>query len=225
MSDLIHLLTEHYVDQSTERHAEILTCLAHNLACPSIQQVHLLGTSVAIEQLPDELRLNEKLHPVPIEYRLTFKQAFEYVAEIASNQLAVISNADIYFDQTLEAVRSLDLNRSALSLSRWDISHDDKATHYNNPWSFDSWIFRGPLLPANSDFYFGIPGCDNRISYEILCAGRAMFNPSLSIKSYHLHKTEKRNYVRNRDKVPGPYLTVEATTISTATTRKIHVFR
>jgi hypothetical protein len=50
------------------------------------------------------------------------------------------------------------------------------------------------------EFPFGVPGCDNRFSYE-LNKRKYVVNPSYHIKSYHLHVTNIRHY-NNNDRLP-----------------------
>jgi hypothetical protein len=54
------------------------------------------------------------------------------------------------------------------------------------------------------EFGFGMPGCDNRIARIALDHGYNVTNPSLSIFSHHLHKSNHRTY-KNEDRVRGEY--------------------
>jgi hypothetical protein len=55
----------------------------------------------------------------------------------------------------------------------------------------------------------GVAGCDNRLAYELEQAGFIVINPSLSIKTYHLHLTNIRNNInevgQNIIIIPPPY--------------------
>ena len=53
-------------------------------------------------------------------------------------------------------------------------------------------------------FTTGKMKCDNALAAALAGAGYHIFNPSLSLKSYHLHRSEVRNYSLS-DFVAGPY--------------------
>ena len=68
-----------------------------------------------------------------------------------------------------------------------------------------------------SDFNLGIPGCDNRIAWELYRAGYKLINPASKIKSYHYHPSDLHNYHDETGEVKAycyiakPYLFVELT--------------
>ena len=70
----------------------------------------------------------------------------------------------------------------------------------------DCWILQTPIrVPPDSDFYFGKPGCDNRIAYEFHNMNYDLINCPYDIKIYHLHQSDIRNYT-NKDRLSGKYL-------------------
>ena len=80
---------------------------------------------------------------------------------------------------------------------------------FNHVASQDCWIFKSPIKIDNRcDFLMGKPGCDNRVAQIYLENGFKVKNPSLQIKSYHLHLTGYRTY-NNSDIIPGPYLLLQ----------------
>lgn len=59
-----------------------------------------------------------------------------------------------------------------------------------------------------------VHNCDNKIAYEATQSGYHVTNPSLSIKTIHLHEVDKRDHVRTPlNTVPPPYMTVPPTII------------
>ena len=106
-----------------------------------------------------------------------------------------------------------------MALTRWDIWSDGRARLTEVEGSQDSWIFKGKVVGVKGDFYIGKPGSDNRLAYEIKRGGYIVANPSISIKSYHLHIS---NYRPNSNQwfvsgkfVNPPYLNVMPETIET----------
>ena len=78
--------------------------------------------------------------------------------------------------------------------------------------SQDSWIFRGKVtIPKYCDFFLGIPGCDNRIAWELKEVGYLMSNPTLSIRNFHIHESDFRTYSEATVKIPRPYLFIPMT--------------
>jgi hypothetical protein len=57
----------------------------------------------------------------------------------------------------------------------------------------------------------GIPGCDNRIAYELNRAGYRLCNPATKVQSIHYHESDIHNYNHETPKVPRPYLYIEIT--------------
>tara|TARA_B110000967_G_scaffold209074_1_gene263626 strand:- start:1106 stop:1915 length:810 start_codon:yes stop_codon:yes gene_type:complete len=163
--------------------------------------------------------------------RQTFKSMFEQANRHYPNSIVVVANNDIYFDSTLRLLDEFDMTNKFLALLRYDVQADgspskifkytseEKARGYGTDVarsdSQDSWLFKTPIMiPASSDFNFGVPGCDNRIAYLLHNVGYTVSNPALDIKSHHMHLSGIRNYTR-RDVVKHPYLYIEPTTLGT----------
>ena len=121
----------------------------------------------------------------------------------------IIANADIFFDETLALIESEPLDGKMLCLSRWDEDSNGILRHLDRPDSQDAWIFEPPLPRIASDFFLGKPGCDNRLAYEVACAGLAVLNPSRSLRARHLHNSGIRRYT-HREHVAGPVRFVPA---------------
>jgi hypothetical protein len=132
------------------------------------------------------------------------------------NDVNVLANSDIYFDETIELVKGIDI-KTMYALTRWEERPEGivpfeqghsinraKAKH-----SQDVWVFLGAPRINYADFCLGQPGCDNRIAYLGRFSGYNVLNPSLSIRCIHRHKEEGREY--NMGKVPGPYFWTDQT--------------
>lgn len=146
--------------------------------------------------------------------RLSYVRAFQYAStHVAKGALCVLTNADIYWsEEDVRRVAKMPLKDGCLAMSRYDVQHN--STHQIDiaaaPISQDTWVFRSPLSqvgPDFPDFPLGQLGCDNRIAYELRCSGLRVLNPCLSIKLFHLHLSQKRNYTK-KDTIPGPYCAV-----------------
>lgn len=184
---MINLYINYYKDKNLERQKEIDYCFYKNIS-------------------------NENLNVIILDSqaRVTFKMFFDKINKITfKNDINIIANSDIFFDESLNFVNNIKDNE-CYALSRWDLDKNGQAKHFNRADSQDTWIIKG-FVKKNmfGDFNMGFRGCDNRLAYEFEHAGYKILNPSLTIKTYHLHNTGIRNYNMSPEfLVPKPYLTV-----------------
>jgi hypothetical protein len=185
----MRLIVNYYVDSDQERQKEIEKCLEINSKI--FDEVILL--------VDDPNVFKPGFLNVYIKNRPQFNDYFNY----SSNGWNVIANSDIYFDETIKLVDKYSSNHF-IALTRYDIGKDGKARFLNRLDSQDAWIFKGKTN-FEAPFNLGVPGCDNVLAHIAQKAGYKVINPSLSIKTYHLHNSGKRSYTM-RDKLPPPYL-------------------
>jgi hypothetical protein len=198
---MVNLYTSFYQDKNPIRQNELLFCLNKNIENPLIDNIYLLVEGNVKLPKSDKLIIIKSNRP-------TYRDFFDLVnvTVLFSNQISIIANTDIYFNETLSA---LDLHdRQCIALSRWDKRKDGLRLH-NERYSQDTWIFKGKIRNVRfCDFYLGIPGCDNRIAYELNRAGYRLFNPANAIQSIHYHQSDLHNYDHKTPKRPKPYLYV-----------------
>lgn len=204
------LLTPYYLDSRPERQAELDFCLQRNLRNPLIAKVILfLDNSLNAAQV-------KKLHRPKIETiycgrRCTYQDFLDYANKYLQGEIVIVANTDIFFDESLQDLTDYDLGNKFVTLLRWDvvsIEPEFLRTQLNVRMnSQDAWLFYSPLRVFPSDFPLGIPCCDNRVLFEAQSVGLQVINPALSIRSYHLHSTNIRNY-KTTERVLGPCLLV-----------------
>lgn len=140
---------------------------------------------------------------VPFVGRPAFNDFFKIMTK---GDLSVIANLDIYFDETLTA--KIPNDNQCFALTRWDINKG-VATFYNHADSQDAWCFTNPPKYVNGgDICMGKAGVDNSIAHYLAESGYEVLNPSLTIKTYHLHETPYRTYIQKGqviDRIPPPY--------------------
>lgn len=175
-----------YNEKNQKRAGELIECLNKNCECKAIDFV----INISDVQAPHPKVIQSKYIP-----RLTFADYFHCInATVTDNDISIIANLDIYFDETLSAVKQMKKD-DAYALTRYDVD-GDKTTFFNRTDSQDVWIFKGKIKPVNdAEFYLGIPGCDNAIADRLQRAGYNVTNPSLTVKTYHLHSSNIRNYM------------------------------
>jgi len=145
------------------------------------------------------------------QYRLRFSDCFKYARENLLGQNCILSNADIVFDDSLGVIDGVDLKNTMLCLTRWDhvsrragqgprsrdIKGDGSLEFYDRADSQDSWIFTSPMskkVEEETDFFFGIAGCDNLLAWLAHEAGMKLTNPAHQIITKHLHSVNYRTY-------------------------------
>jgi len=175
----LHLIVQVYDCGDVERQKELDACLFENK-----NRKHFAD----ITEVPE---------------RLTYAQLFKLCKKDSIN---VISNSDIYFDETILYARFMH-EQSCYALSRWDYQGDNIAVLFDRKDSQDAWIFNGMPNVSNCDFQLGIPGTDNRIAYEIKRSGYNVLNPSKTIHAIHVHLTgnRTRTYDEKTSRIPEPY--------------------
>lgn len=183
---------------------EINTVLIKNCDNKHITQIHLI--------LEDDYDLsflsNEQLKKIVktiIGNRLTYKYAFEYYNLNLSNQICLLANADIYFDNSLEILNSINWSHSIIiSPTRYEHSIDydsnilyglNHAIHENSPWvsqyvesvfTQDCWIWNmNSINVENCDFNLGTVGCDNYIARQFFNSKYTLVSSARYICSNH----------------------------------------
>ena len=173
---MINLFVNHYQCGDKIRQKELDYCFKANEINPLIDRI-----------------IN---FPNRITYNDFFKETLSY-----PNDINILANTDIYFNETIEKVNEIKENE-CYAITRSELKGDEVVTFdemhiYNkeakSKHSQDVWIFRGSVKNVIANFHLGVPGCDNRVAFEI---GKSykLKNPCYSIQCVHKHKEEARNY-------------------------------
>ena len=181
---MINLFINYFEHKNIERKKELDQCVRNNLNNNNIKCIIINS-----------------------DKRITYNYYFNFINKYTSeNDINIISNLDIYFDETIKLAEDMGIN-DCYALARWDVLPNGEFKLFDRADSQDCWIFKGKIKPIYGDFYLGQPGCDNRIAFEIQKAGYNISNPSRTIKSYHIHNSNVRNYSR-KDLISPPYLSL-----------------
>ena len=148
----------------------------------------------------------DKIVQVVTKKRLTYAHVLQFIHdEVPPNVIVVLANADIFFG-SLQTLHELDLTDKALALLRWDVKRADADAQEGavlfgpRADSQDAWVLlsdsvRARTLPyAQFDFPLGKAGCDNAFAAHLLRQRFSLFNPALTLRSYHLHESGVRTY-------------------------------
>ena len=196
-----------YNEKIKVRYDEYIQCLDINLNNPNISQVHIIYDTSKDKRELLFLELLKQLQtasskPIVITYikgRQTFRDFFDVANQLYPNQNIIVSNADIYFDETLSLFENYNLTGQFLGLTRreGDGSIWKHLCDINQPLrsdSQDSWIFRTPINIANAGFQLGTIACDPYIAFAAEQSGYKVRNPCMSIKAHHVHGSLVRHY-------------------------------
>jgi hypothetical protein len=189
----------YFESPNPERHNEILICLQENIKNKYISKIIV----ILEKSFPLFPFKSEKLEFWELNKRPTYSDMLEHANNNFQNQTCIISNSDIFFNDTLKELEGVDLNNLFLCLTRYDLKENGNLEYINENFmmrSQDSWIFKSPVPPylvKNSKFHLGVNACDNMIAKVATDSGLITTNPSLLIESIHLHNSNVRTYASN----------------------------
>ena len=210
----IILLTQFYEPKWKLRYQEIKKCLLNNLNNKYISKIYLFcdGNFDFKEIFKNDKVDLSKIVQIPSK-RLSYKQVFEFSNKL-SDEIKILANSDIYFDDSLKKLYKLNFNKLFLSLTRYNIINGKPVLQHFPSRSQDSWIWKDNLSIGkfddynNDGIYLGIWGCDNRINYIIKESGYYVKNYCKDIITYHLHSEDlQRNDFKKQKKYKKPYFT------------------
>lgn len=183
-----------YDEPNPERFAELMICLNINIKNKNIDRIIILSECDLVLDF-------KKITLIKINKRPTFNDIFDVVNSLTGEgDINIIANSDIYFTD----LPKLPQRGECFALTRWNINYGE-ATFFNRKDSQDCWLFRNKIKPMDADFNLGHPGCDNALAEIISKAGYIISNPSLTLRTYHLHNDEKREW-HNLQPIEKKYL-------------------
>ena len=197
------LITTYYESQNTYRQKEIIYCLIKNFKNKYIKTIYLLNNNIYDLYFINDI--NKKIKQIKIsdneKYILKYNDALQFINNNLKNEICILANSDIYFDQSLNKINYKNIFNHCFALLRYDeISLYNKKIYDrdNIPRndSQDSWIFKSPLnIDLNKcDFSFGTLGCDSIFATIIYDSNINISNPCYDIISTHVHKSYYRTY-------------------------------
>ena len=210
--DNIYLFLQYYIDKVEERDNENKRCLKENINNKYITKIYLLNEKIYTKE---EMGLNDedmkKIHQVEINERLMFSHIFNYIKNNEIKGYYIISNADIYYNDTLKNVyKTSIMNKRVCYAQLRDDSNNNCKLEKNCVYSQDTWILHTNNIIENISVYnikLGIPGCDNKIIFLLNKNGNfKLYNKPLYIKCIHLHKNDIRPWRKNKFSYKKPWL-------------------
>jgi hypothetical protein len=192
------LFTQFFIHSQRKRSIEIKDSLIKNIKSPYIDKIVLLNET-DMSHVWKSMPGAEKITQVVIGKRLSYYDVLNYISEsVPMNVITIIANADMYYDSTLQNLWKIKLEDRMLALLRWE--DDTKDLFGPLPDLQDTWILSSNSVksrtwdPTVFDFTFGQLGCDNAFAGHMLRQRFVLYNPALTIKSFHIHTSGVRDY-------------------------------
>ena len=207
--DPIILIQQFFIPNDKERYEEIKTALRKNVENSYISKIYLLNERIYTD---DELGISsDKIIQKNVEKRIMFRDIFDFVETQNIEGYVVFSNSDIEISTSIYRLNYSFLSTKKIFMGLLRYNLNQKSFLNNGVISCstqDTWIYHSNFnLKKNEriifDFYFGIPGCDNKVLYLMKILGYQIINDPKKIITIHHHTTEERKYKYN--KINKPY--------------------
>ena len=213
---MVNLYFNYYFSESKKRNIEIDFCFNKNLSSKIFDKIYLIISDLDLCNFNLE---NKKIEKIIFNNRPTFKDYIDIINNTCGeDDINVFMNSDCYIcEETSHNILKIQ-KEEMWCLQKYNIIDDDLNFEFENyDSSQDIWIFRGmPKKIKNIDFYFGLPGCDNRFAYECESAGYYISNPSLDLKFYHYHLSGIRTCPHEqweKHRISKPYKMIQPSNI------------
>lgn len=207
-----------YVDR---RFSEVVASLVANLENPYISFVHVLWEKEDPTQYIERNgpHLLKKLVAIETKSQPTYAKLFTYVnSALDRGAVAIVTNADIYFDSALRCLKGPDPSSDANALSpsqrsvyalsrrhtllcgRVKADHQgvfDLCEQYKH--SHDAFVFAPPVpdrVISQTNHFQNRYGGENIVIYEFTRSKFRVSNPCKKVHAIHLHCSADRHYTR-----------------------------
>ena len=203
------LWTTYYDPNDEIRNSEFIRCLTINAMNPFIKIMYVLSE---VEILPIE---HVKLRCIHFPKRPSYNDFFERYKQFEPNSINVLLNTDVVLDYR-HTTRLLNIKKNQfLALTRYEFmtsssdvcsmedilkkpvelfgNHELLESQFY--FSQDMWVIVG-YPPVSGIFIeqLGVQKCDGRVAFHFNTIGYEVYNPCLSIFTYHVHETKDRSY-------------------------------
>jgi hypothetical protein len=189
-------------DKKSLRYKEIHQCLEINLKNKYIKSIIFFYEVSNEEEILFEDYIHAKIKIIPVitnkKRDISFNRLVMYANQNLINELCIISNNDIYFDDTLTMLSHINFYKNNYFISLTRKNHDKYLDNTNKVWkphsaSQDSWMFVSPIKLMKNEINLGWIQCDNIISASYNSLGYQVINPHYSINTWHLHMYNNTN--------------------------------
>ena len=224
------LINQYFVSSFSQRKQEIDDTVKRNSTHPAFEKYIIFLEKEEDRAVLEQVIIADKhIEVINVGKRTNYADIFKFLSDRKDlfDKVCIYSNADIYFDDTIEELKKV-TERHFICLSRREIDANGNSVDYPPKVTMttqDLWAFVNPV-PAKlidaTNFVNGHWGCENRLAYEAQAVGYQLFNPYLTVKIYHNHKSQQGRPPASI-RIPGNYTAVfQCTNLSTPS--QIHNF-
>lgn len=198
------IATEFYMPKSKARLDEIVEAISRNDDVAEKLLLYINSNEQESVSFAKKYLNFKNVYQIHNPKRQTFGSIFR---STQGEGVVAVCNNDISFTQeAVDIINNDDMENKFLCLTRWD-KGQLKMPATSRKFSQDAWVFKYPFMNQQmidtSDFYFGLPGCDNRIAFNAVVSGMDVLNPCEIVRIDHHHASDERNYERNSRGTPA----------------------
>jgi len=198
------IATEFYIPKSEARLDEIVEAISRNHDVAEKLLLYINSNEQGSVSFAKKYLNFRNLYRIHKPKRQTFGSIFR--STWGEGTVAVCNNDISFTQEAADIINNDDMENKFLCLTRWD-KGQLKMPATSRKFSQDAWVFKHPFMNQQmidtSDFYFGVPGCDNRIAFNAVVSGMNVLNPSEIVRIDHHHESDERNYERNSRGTPA----------------------
>lgn len=216
ISEKFVLLTVMYNVKNEERLLEFKHVFNRNIHNRLIDKIVIFYEVLENETpLIYDFLLHKKINIVVVKKSsprtISFNEMMEYCNNNLQGKICIISNNDIYYDDSLEKIKKINLikNKDILAITRNNFFEfkikKNNTTWQKNEGSQDTWIFCSPIKLFTPIINIGWIASDNRIAYEFEKLGYNVYNPTHDINCVHYqHQDQNTNLTKFSHRGDGP---------------------
>lgn len=202
------LWTTYYIPKTKERDSEFIRSLRINSENPHIDVMYVL-----CENTPCPIK-SPKIITIPITTRPSFNTFFYQYGLLEAKSVNILINTDIIIDYRKTHFLSTLRGKSAFMLTRYEVMFpdtinsmadletaridllegDETRSLHQFYGSYDLWAIEGAPEKLIFPECLGVLACDGRTAFHFHSLGYTIYNPCLTIRTYHLHSDPARSY-------------------------------
>lgn len=195
------LITVLYNEPHEARVNEYITCLERNLNHNMIEKIHVIYDTSHDQKTEERMVLNylwsKDVEITYIKDRPSFAFCFSLANDLYPHRRIIFSNADIYFNETLNLLKEYDFTNIFMALTRWNDNGKGNLKQFNSNSSQDVWILETPIRDFCPDnICIGTWNCEPWLMLSARKARFTIVNPCYTIQCCHLHTSLIRHYNR-----------------------------
>jgi len=137
------LITQFWNFENPKRKEEIYQCLLKNAKNRYINKIYIFSEDNSHIKFQ-----HNKIVSLKANHRLTYYEMFKTVMSSFRNQVCIISNADIYFTESVVKLNQYNFENRVIALSSYD-----NVTKTLDKHSVDSWVMKALDIPNTSAEY------------------------------------------------------------------------